>query len=217
MRSLRSRTSLTIASLLAALVLAGAAPVSAATPAPIGDFRLAGTYKSRVASPLTLAALGTPAFQTVTVGTKPRTALVFAAGQGAELTGIPPRARATYTIDIWFRFDSAGCYQRVLSFGPNTSDDGLYICSGGPDLYPLSYQRAAVIQPGTFAHLRISRAAATKTAKIWVNGQLTNVALDLTNELILRDGTVDFFVDDGADNASGAVAGITFWNKVVAP
>jgi hypothetical protein len=216
-RSFRPHRPLILVGLLAVAVLASTAPVAAAAPAPTGDFQLKGSYKNSAGTALALAPLGAPTFQTVSVGGTNRKALVFAQGDGLTLTGIPQSARQTYTIDIWFEYDSVACYQRILSFGPNDTDDGLYICDGGIYLYPYSDQKLAVVAASKWTHVRVTRSRTTKRVQIYVNGRLTNVALDFTNAMLLRQGTVDFLQDDGGDNPSGTVAGVRFWNKVVAP
>jgi hypothetical protein len=218
MSTRRTRRSLALMGLLVGAVLIGAAPASAAAPAPTGNFLLKGNYKNAAGTSLALAPIGAPAFQAVTVGGKNRQALVFAVGDGLTLTGIAPAARTTYTIDLWFELDDVASYQRVLSFGPNDTDDGFYLYNGGPDIYPQSYQSAALVAANTWTHLRITRSAATKRAMVYTNGNLTNVVIDLTNALVLRQGTVVFFKDEsGSDDPSGTVASIRIWNKVVAP
>jgi len=214
-QSRRSR-SLVVASVLAASVLALAAPVSAATP-PIGRWDLRGNLTNSAGSTLKLTWLGAPIWNNPNQSCITRKAFVFGAGDGLALTGIPRAARKTYTIDVQFLIDDMAGYHRILSFGPNDRDAGLYFYDGHPALFDHKQEPLATWDPGTCVLVRVARNGATGQMKVWVDWGLYITFKDVANEYLLRGGTVDFFQDDGTEHSSGAASRITFWDKVVPP
>jgi hypothetical protein len=208
-----------VAGVLAAALLVGAAPALGASPAPTGTFRLSGNIRNGADTNLTLAKIGAPTFQTVNVRGVSRKALVFAELDGLALSGIPTNARRTFTIDVLFEHDDMVSYGRILSFGPNDQDPGLYLYDGYPSLYDVASNEAVVVASNTFTRVRVTRSAATKVMRVYVNGTQAFRYTDVGDQYILRQGRVVFFKDDADDdeNPSGTVAGITVWNRVVAP
>ena len=146
-----------------------------------------------------------------------RMALVFELGDGLHLTGVPTAARSTYTIEIWFEFDAVDSYRRIMSFGPNDSDTGLYVQDGYLDLYPNKESAAAVVSANQWVKVRITRSGATKVTSVYLNGVRKIRHTGTANDYLLSGGEAIFFVDDGGENGSGTVARIKVWDRVVAP
>ena len=219
MQHRRRSLPLILSSLLAATLIAAATPVTAAAAAaPTGFWALKGTLANSAGTGLKLAKLGTPAFQTVTVKGTDRKALVFAPEQGLKVTGIPQSGRRSYTIETWFEFDDMGAaYLRILSFGPNDMDEGLYLFAGYPYLFDDKFREDLVLPANTFVRVRVTRDAATNVMRLYLNGKLAFRSTDTTGKYVLRQGTIVLFQDDGDENGSGTVAGIKVWNKPVAP
>jgi hypothetical protein len=224
MRHHHRRTTL-IAGLLLALTVGSAAPVAAATPTPTGVWNFNGNFKNSAGTALKMVGVNAPTFDTVTIGSKQEKVVVLANGQGTKITGIPLSGRKTYTIDVWLEFDvmqdTGKDYNRILSFGPNDTDDALYLYDGYPDLYSDNekYNENIVLAPNTWSHVRVTRNGTTKAMRVYINGTRAFTFMDTTNLFTLRAGTVVFFLDESNadENGVGSIAAVKVWNKVVAP
>lgn len=214
-RSRRYRPAALVA-LLAAALLAGTAPVSAATP-PYGQFLLKGTLKNSAGSSLGLTKLGAVTFESgVGPGGGTRSLLRIDQGEGLELSVVKRAARSTYSIEVQLQFQEVIDYQRILSFGPNDRDDGLYVFDEGVRLYPTPWSVPAVpIQAGDWVTVRVSRNGATGKMQVYWSfptGIGVYTYIDSTGAFKLRNGIVDFFQDDNGEDAAGHVARITIWD-----
>lgn len=214
--SVRRSTSMVLTTLLAATVLATAAPVAAATP-PIGQFPLKGTLKNTAGTSLKLTKLGDVTFESVTGpqgGT--RQAVRIDDGEGLELTTFGRAARSTYTIEVQFQFEEVVSYQRILSFGPNDRDAGLYVYQSGIRLYPTPFEAPIVaIEPGDWVTVRVARNGDTGRMQVYwstANGFGVFTRKDAGGNFKLRGGIVDFFQDDGGEDAVGYATRITAWS-----
>ena len=210
----RSRPAV-VAALLAATLLVAAGPVSAATP-PIGKWALKGNLQNSAGTNLKLTKLGAPTWENTNTSCITRKAFRFGEGDGLTLTGIPRAARKTYTIDVQFYFEDLTGYRRILSFGPNDEDPGLYLYDGALSLYDHK-QADYQADPSTCVQVRVTRNGATGTMRVYLDWGLYITFKDTANEYLLRNGEVDFFQDNGSEHPSGAANRILFFNQVVPP
>ncbi len=217
-----NRFTIVLATLLAGVLVATAAPVVSAAQGPIGVWRLKGNFKNAKGAPPTMVGLGGAGFESADVKGSTRKVLVFdptVNPQGARIGNIPKAARTTYTVDILFEFDDTSSYNRIMSFGPNTVDRGLYVYNGGVNLYPHRDPSTpdVVVTPDTWARVRVTRNGRTKLVKVFVDGDKIHQYKDTKNLYRLRDGVSVLFVDDGGEHATGSVASVKLWKRAVAP
>ncbi len=204
-----------LVALLAATLLAGTAPAAAA--GPTGQWPLKGTFTDPTGSGLLLTPLLLPEFASV-IGANggTRTALVVEPGDGLEISGIKRAARSTYTIEVQFQFAEVEGYQRILSFGPNDRDAGLYLRDGGISLYPSKFQTADLpIEAGDWVTVRVARNGTTgKMQVFWSKPDMIWMFTykDTTGRYKLRNGIVDLFQDDADENGDGIAGKVIIWN-----
>jgi hypothetical protein len=210
----RARMVAPLAVMLAAL-LATAAPVSAAATR-IGQFPLKGSLANTVATNLKLTKLGSPSFATAAgPNGDPRKLLVVEEGEGLELSRIPKAARGSYTIEVVLKPDQVSDYERILSFGPNDVDAGLYFDDGVLYLYPEKYiDSDTLIVDGEWVRVRVARNGDTGRMQVfWETDASIGLFtyMDTAKDFRLRNGIVRLFQDDGSEHFSGSVARITIW------
>jgi hypothetical protein len=218
MRSRARIWSISAALGLAVVLVASIAPISTATKGPIGDWRLNGSLRNAAGTGLRMTKLGTPQFEVVDVAGTNKTALVFEEGEGLRLSRIPSAARRTYSIDVFFEFDAVVDYRRILSFGANIFDRGLYIDDGYLDLYPRLESAATVAAPDQWLHVLVTRNGATRRMKAFVDGVEVISILDTGDKYLLRNGIAVFFQDDAnGEHPSGTVSRIKVFDRVLQP
>lgn len=210
----RSRLAAPFAVMAAALLVASA-PVAAAA-VQIGRFPLTGELANTVSTKVRLTKLGDPAF---VAGTgrdgNPRQLLQVESGEGLAMINIPKTARGSYTIEITLQPDQVDSYERILSFGPNDRDAGLYFRSGGIYLYPQKTDVADTpIVNGEWVRVRVARNGETGQMQVYWDTDATVWAFnykDSGKRYLLRNGIVDLFQDDGSEHFSGNVGRIAIW------
>ena len=170
---------------------------SAVRPAPrLGNIRAAGNVANRF------------------VGPRPRAVLRFPEGNGLSLarTGRVIR-RGNYTIAIRMRFNRVDSYRRVVNFKGN-QDTGLYVYDGDLALYDLDEPDNDVIVANRWVNITLTRNAATKRVRGYVNGvQQFNRADPDGLAVISGANVLRFFRDDSnREESAGAVARIRLWS-----
>ena len=200
---------------VATALLVVSAPVAAAATR-IGQFPLTGSLANTVSTNVKLAKLGAPTFGSGTDrdGTT-RQLLQVEDGEGLALQGIPKAARGSYTIEVVLQPDQVSAYERILSFGPNDRDAGLYFQGGGVYLFPQKDDVADTpIAAGDWVRVRVARNGETGAMQVFWETDATIWAFtykDVGKRYLLRQGIVDLFQDDGSEHFSGNVARITVW------
>jgi hypothetical protein len=206
---------------LSSALLSAAAPVSAATP--IGNWPLKGNVANKVTSPLVMSRIGATSWVVDDVNGTDRKVLAFDAGEGLTISGIPAAARRGYTIEVLLKADELDSYWRIQSFGPNDVDEGLYLYgygNGENSIYlydELESDALDAVQDDTWVRVRVTRSAATKVMRVYVNGVQVIRVKDEGDLYRLRMGRVVFFQDDGDEHGFGRAAGVRVWQGVVAP
>jgi hypothetical protein len=197
----------TVRGLVAAAVLACAAPAGAATL--IGDYQLQGTRASNgPGAALTDLGAGANSFQTDTVMGVSRQVLAFPQHNGLRLNPTGTTG-STYSVVATFRLADVSSYKRFLDSTNGTSDSGFYSHTGMADYYDNGndYESpSAVLFNNTYATVAITQLypPASALSSIYVNGVLA--AQHGTAYPVLGD-TLRFFKDDGAvEESAGAVS-----------
>jgi hypothetical protein len=160
--------------------------VAAASP-PIGDWRFDGNLQNSAGTALRMVTRGSPVFQAADVDGTLKTALVFAEGDGLKLSRIPRAARRTYSISVFFELDAVDSYRRILSFGPNDQDRGLYDQDGYLDLYPRKESQVVVLASNEWSRVTITRSNASKVVKVFVD-EVKVIQIWTRTTTLLQDG-----------------------------
>jgi hypothetical protein len=221
-------------------VIVGVAPSLAATP--VGSWKLKGNFRNSAGSQPKIAAANdaTGSFVSRTVGTTDR--LVWSNGDygngGLLLTGVPKRARGTYTLDfrVWTTVVSDD-WNHIIGFGagddglgsnfdPDTitwPNSGLYFYGGKLNIYgdvSLYPPSGGDIAPAVWLSVRITRkASATGPDKfaIFVNGHCLGAMNDDLGRLRFEDGRAVFLADDAGQSYLTYMADVRLYAKAMNP
>ena len=117
---------------------------------------------------------------------------------------------SSYTINMFFKFNSAVGWGRVIDFSNRTWDGGLYI-DGTNTLYFYPYTGVGIpgyFNANTFYWLTVVRNGATNLITVYVNGALFGTYSDPAGNF--RPPTsltpINFFIDDQCETRSGCIA-----------
>ena len=163
------RWALVVASSL--LILSTIAPQAEAS-SRIGEWKFNGTFKNSAKTQLKLTDVpkDSTAFLTTTIEGVNRTACFVGASNGLKVTRIPTTARDNYTVDIYFVTNEVTTFKRIMSFGPNTVDRGLYLVGGHVQLYPGILGTNPSIAADTWVHVTVNRSSKSGRLKVYVDG-----------------------------------------------
>lgn len=127
----------------------------------------------------------------------------------------------SYTIEIYFRFETLDSWKRVVDFKNRKSDNGCYIYDGKLNFYNFAVGIRAPVKANQYTHYIVSRDGITKLLKMYVDGESKVEFIDKNQQGVIdADGVLNFFFDDliVKDEASaGAVAYIKLYDYVVPP
>jgi hypothetical protein len=136
----------------------------------------------------------------------------FAANQGLRLH---ENLGATYTIDMRFRFDTLGTWQKVVDFSGLLQDYGFYTSGSGYDLY--NYGGAyGHLKAKQDTHLTLTRGA-DAAVRIYQDGVLVGTVADSKGYADFAGHDANFFRDDRGLNeaAAGSVDFIRIYDNVL--
>jgi hypothetical protein len=136
----------------------------------------------------------------------------FAANQGLRLH---ENLGATYTIDMRFRYDALGTWQKVVDFSGLLSDYGFYTSGSGYSLYNYggSYGHLKEKQD---THLTLTRGT-DAAVRIYQDGVLVGTVADKQGYADFAGRDANFFRDDRGLNeaAAGSVDFIRIYDNVL--
>jgi hypothetical protein len=137
----------------------------------------------------------------------------FAANQGLRLH---ENLGATYTIDMRFRFDTLGSWQKVVDFSGLLQDYGFYTYGSGYDLYNYGGIYGH-LQAKQDTHLTLTRGT-DATVRIYQDGTLVGTVADTQGRADFAGHDANFFRDDRGLNeaAAGSVDFIRIYDNVLA-
>jgi RHS repeat-associated protein len=135
----------------------------------------------------------------------------FDSGSGFSLDTTNLLPIDNYSIELVFKFDDVGDWQKIIDYENLTLDTGLYVRDGELVYYNLS-DNAGTVNAGEYIHLTITRSANDNQTVAYINGNLifsfedSSFIADIDN----ADDLLTFFVDDistaGGETSSGRIA-----------
>jgi len=206
---------------LMGLVLASClivAPASASAR-PIGHWKFNNTFKNSAKTQLKLTDVpaGSTAFLLTTIDGVNKTACFVAAGNGLKVTRIPRAARENYTVDIYFITNDVTSFKRLMSFGPNNIDRGLYVVGGHVELYPGALGTNPSIVADTWVHVAVTRSGRSGRLRVYVDGAQELTFSDKRGRFELKRGKVVFFQDDTTEHMAGFIKDVRIYDRVLVP
>jgi hypothetical protein len=131
----------------------------------------------------------------------------------------------TYSIEMLFKFDDLGGYNRIIDFSNSNSDNGIYTYGDCLNFYPSGNIGTC---PGAFdtinyKYLAITRNGANQEMNVYFNGVLLTTYTDALDYYVIGSApndSIKFFRDDRIvpnEASSGNVAMIRMANYVFSP
>lgn len=125
----------------------------------------------------------------------------------------------TYTIELYFKFDTTQGYKKIIDFDSLGVDAGFYNQNGKLVLYPSFTSADSFMAPDVYSYVAITRDAGTKTMWVYHNNKVAGMHMDNADQYIYgAEKILVFFEDDtnqGTEQASGEVAMISISNVVL--
>jgi len=143
----------------------------------------------------------------------------FPTDNGLEITPLTGMSRNAYSIVMTVRLDHVTGYNRLIDFKGGTSDCGLYVHDGAPEV-KCGETGIESICANTWVQIVVTRAR-NDTFKVWVNARPVLAYFDDTDNATLTADSLRFFRDNDCvappcgEESGGAVARITIYDTVV--
>lgn len=153
---------------------------------------------------------GGPALQSFG-GTLQNGLYVFGANQGLLLAN-PLLSTSTYTLEFFFKFDSAAGYQKIVDVKNRTSDSGLYSLGSTLNFYPVTSGPSDDFVAGNFVHVVLTRLGSTQAVTAYINGaeRFTFADVNGLGEISGANKELNFFIDDLANGGEAAAGSVDF-------
>ena len=121
-----------------------------------------------------------------------------------------------YTAILLFAFDNTSGWRRILDVKNPVSDYGLYELSGNLDFYPVVGGSGSPMSASNYVQVVITRDAASNVV-CYANGIQQLAFVDTQNYSVISGSPLQlrFFKDNTSEDASGAVARIRLYDKVM--
>lgn len=127
----------------------------------------------------------------------------------------------SFTVELYFKFNSLNDWKRILDFKNRTSDNGPYLHKARLNFFNFITGQNIAVRPGEYIHYVYSRNHVTGQVKMYIDGESRVEFSDATKEGILNEaGLLNFFQDDLVVNyeaSDGAVALIRLYDRVLTP
>jgi len=103
----------------------------------------------------------------------------------------------SYSIELYFKFDSDMGFRRILDFSNRTADSGLYATGGIIQYFDAITLNNTAFSGGQYGHLVLTRDSASQEVSIFVNGGFGTSFIDTGSIAILDSSNVlNLFRDD---------------------
>ena len=126
----------------------------------------------------------------------------FGANQGLTLGA---SLGSVYTIDLSFRFDTHGGWQKIIDFSNLALDSGMYTLGSNYNFYPEADMGAAP-GDGVDGRLTLTRDA-SNTVSVYANGVFSGSFVDSSGLANFGGNNANFFIDDFATSQGEAAGG----------
>jgi len=127
----------------------------------------------------------------------------------------------SFTVELYFKFNTLNDWKRILDFKNRTSDNGPYLHKARLNFFNFITGQNIAVRPGEYIHYVYSRNHETGLVKMYIDGESKVEFKDATQEGILSEaGLLNFFQDDLVVNyeaSDGAVALIRLYDRVLTP
>jgi hypothetical protein len=192
----------------------------ALTNQPNADYQFQNNLHSSVGTPPDLSNIAAGnTFVSAVVDGVSRTVYRFPVGSSVQLSpadGVIPTN--VYTMVLLFSFDAVNGYRRILEVKNPPSEYNLYDINGQLTFYPIASSPTVTIAPSNYVQVVITRDASSNTVA-YVNGvqQFSFVDSPLYGTLAGSPQILRFLKDNGGEDASGTIARIRLYDKVMPP
>jgi hypothetical protein len=188
--------------------------------APNADYQFQNNLHSSVGTPPDLSNIAAGnTFVSAVVDGVSRTVYRFPVGSSVQLSpadGVIPTN--IYTMVLLFSFDNINGYRRILDVKNPPGEYNLYDINGQLIFYPVASSPTVTIAPSNYVQVVITHDASSNTVA-YVNGvqQFSFVDSALYGTLSGSPQVLRFLKDNGAEDASGTIARIRLYDKVMPP
>lgn len=123
---------------------------------------------------------------------------------------------ATYSIEMYFRFDNLGSWKRVIDWKNRKSDGGAYFFNNQLNFYPIIYSGPAPVVPNEYTYYVVTRDSATKEVHIYADADVHATFVDNGSAALIDTSNIlNFFQDDLVvqnEASAGAIAQLKIYN-----
>ncbi len=184
------------------------------------DYQLQSNLLSSVGAPPALNYYNTAQYFTnQPVDGLTRTTLRFPQGSGLVLsnaTAVIPSN--TYTMVLFFRFDTVSGWRRILDLKNGSPDNGLYALNGYLNFYPTGVQSPAVcVTNGTWHQVVVTRDLSGQVVVYSDGVQRLSFADNNGYAVINAANTIRLFKDNTTEESAGSVARIRLFTCALSP
>lgn len=127
----------------------------------------------------------------------------------------------SFTVELYFKFNTLNDWKRILDFKNRTSDNGPYLHKARLNFFNFITGQNIAVRPGEYIHYVYSRNHLTGQVKMYIDGESRVEFMDATEEGILNEeGLLNFFQDDLVVNyeaSDGQVALIRLYDRILTP
>jgi hypothetical protein len=187
---------------------------------PTADYQFQNNLHSSIGNPPDLSNIAAGNnFVSDIVDGLPQTVYRFPQGSSVALSnanGVIPTN--IYTIVLLFSFDNVSGWRRILDVKNPVSNNGLYTLNGQLYFYPTGPSGSSNIVAGNYAQVVMTRDASSNVVA-YLNGVQQFSLVDNANYATLAGSPqlLRFFKDDTTEDASGTIARIRLYDKVMPP
>ena len=127
--------------------------------------------------------------------------------------------RKSYTIELFFKMEDLGRYDRVIDFKDRTTDKGCYIYYGALNFYNIATSDTVPFASNHYQYYVITRDSATQLVRVYSSGRSRISFIDTdTNATLNSANKLRFFQDDLVvqnEASPGSIARLTLFDQAL--